>query len=127
MLSVKEAAEKLGVSGARVRAMLKSGQIEGHKIGNAWVIAEASIASRIQSGSHPGRPPANQCSVYERPIPDVDEAHRIFDDAKRVLSGCYNATFLDQARSQEEQAFWLRVADFFLQQKQQELIEKGVF
>lgn len=127
MLSVEEAARKLGVSGARVRALLKAGQLEGQKIGNTWAVAETSVAARVQSGSHPGRPAAERPKSHERAMPDVDEAHRIYDDAKRVLSGCYNAAFLNQARTPEEQAFWLRVADFFLQEKQRELVKEGVF
>ena len=127
MLSVQEAAAKLGVSGSRVRAMLKNGQLKGRKLGGTWAVAEASVAARLQSGSRSGRPSTKQTQAYERAMPDIDEAHRIYDDAKRVLSGCYNAAFLDQARTPEEQAFWLRAADFFLQQKQRELVENGVF
>ena len=127
MLSVQEAAELLGVSGARVRALLKNGQLEGKKIGNTWAIAESSVVKRASAGSRPGRPVVTQNQEFERSIPDIDEAHRIYEDAKRVLSGCYDAGFLNQARSSEEQAFWVRSADFFLQQKQHELVRAGVY
>ena len=127
MLSVQEAANKLGVSGARVRLLLKNNQLEGRKIGNSWAISERSVAARMRDGHRPGRPTVKRAHSYERPLPDVEEAHRLYDDAARVLAGCYDAAFLDQARTSEEQAFWIRVADFFLQQKQRELVEKGVF
>lgn len=36
--SVKEAAEKLGVSDRRVRVLLSEGRLEGRKLGHDWVI-----------------------------------------------------------------------------------------
>lgn len=126
MLSVGEAAEKLGITDVRVRALLKSGQLEGVKIGRAWAVSERSVAERLRDGAHPGRP-ARKEPRFERVLPDVDAAHRIYDEAARVLSGCYDAAFLEQARTPEEQAFWIRTADFFLQQKQRELVKAGVF
>ena len=126
MLSVHEAASKLGVSEARVRALLKSGHLDGTKIGKAWAVSEQSVAMRLQNGAKPGRPKHAQ-PRHERRVPDVEAAHRLYDDASQVLAGCYNAAFLDQARTPEEQAFWIRIADFFLQQRQRELVEKGVF
>lgn len=127
MLSVNQAAEKLGVSGARVRMLLKNGILEGRKIGNMWAVSERSVAARMQSGIRPGRPAAQLEQGYRRTLPDVEAAHRIYDEAARVLPGCYDAAFLDCARTPEEQAFWIRVADFFLQQRQHELVEEGVF
>ena len=126
MLSVHEAAVILGVSDARVRALLKDGGLEGTKIGRTWAVSERSVAKRRREGARPGRPTKN-VRGYERTVPDVDEAHRIYDDAARVLAGCYDAAFLDQARTPEEQAFWIRVADFFLQKRQRELVEEDVF
>ena len=127
MLSVREAAERLGVSQARVRALLKAQKLEGQKIGNTWGVSERSVAERLRGEHRPGRPAKDHGQEFTRALPDIDEAHRIYDDAKRVLAGCYNAAFLNHARTPEEQAFWIRVADFFLQQKQRELVEKGVF
>lgn len=127
MLGVKEAAKKLGVSSARVRAMLKASQLEGVKIGNAWAVSETSVAQRIEHGSHPGRPAATEAPPFNRTLPDVEAAHRIYDEAAEVLAGCYASAFLDQARTKEEQAFWIHTADFFLQQRQRELVKEGVF
>ncbi|MFC2017885.1 helix-turn-helix domain-containing protein [Chloroflexota bacterium] len=36
--SVKEAAEKLGISDRRVRVLLNEGRLEGRKLGHEWVI-----------------------------------------------------------------------------------------
>ena len=126
MLSVQESAEKLGVSGARVRAMLKDGILEGSKIGRTWAVSESSVAERLQQDVHPGRP-ATTTPVFERSIPDIDAAHAIYDESSKILAGCYNAAFLQQARSEEEQAFWIYVSDFFLQRKQKDLIAQGVY
>ena len=38
MLSVREAAQKLGVSERRVRVLLNEGRIEGRKLGRDWVV-----------------------------------------------------------------------------------------
>lgn len=126
MLSVREAADKLGVTDVRIRAMLKSGKLDGHKVGRAWVVSERSVAQRLREGGRPGRP-TRKAQQFERKLPDIDMAHHIYDEAERVLSGCYDSGFLSQARTPDEQAFWIRVADFFLQKKQRELVEKGVF
>ena len=127
MLNVQGAADMLGISGARVRALLKSGALEGWKVGNTWAVSERSVAERMRAGSRPGRPSAKSRQVVKRSVPDVEAAHRIYDEAARVLTGCYDAAFLDCARTPEEQAFWIRVADFFLQEKQRDLVREGVF
>jgi len=125
-LSVEQAAETLGVSGARVRAMLAAGQLEGEKVGRAWVVSAASVRRRLREGSHPGRP-SKKPQAFTRAFPDVEEAHQVYDDARRVLSGCYSAEFLNQARNADEQAFWLIAADFFLQCEQRKLIAEGAY
>ncbi len=126
MLSTKEAAHRLNVSEQRVRKMLATGQLVGTKLGRSWMVAEHSVQQRVLEGAHPGRPP-HETPHFTRTLPDAEAAHRIFDEAQRVLSGCYDAAFLRLARSPEEQEFWIRTADLLLQQKQRELIEQGVY
>ena len=126
MLSVSEAASRLGVSDARVRALIGAGALQAVKVGRAWAVAESSVEQRVRDGARPGRPSATP-KPFVRQVPDVDAAHLIYDEAQRVLAGCYDAAFLRQARTPDERAFWINVADFFLQQKQRELIRDGVF
>ena len=38
--SVKEAAEKLGISDRRVRKLLEEGRIKGRKLGRDWVVLD---------------------------------------------------------------------------------------
>ena len=58
---------------------------------------------------------------------DIEAAHRIYDESRRVLVGCYQSSFLDQARDEREERFWVCVADFFLRERQRELVAEGVF
>lgn len=44
-----EAAKKLNVSGARIRAMIADGVLEGRKEGRDWMVSTASIAMRRES------------------------------------------------------------------------------
>jgi len=126
MMSVSEAAGKLGVSDARVRALISAGALRATKVGRVWAVAESSVEQRLREGIRSGRPSTHPKPI-ERLIPDVDEAHWIYEEAKRVLAGCYDADFLKQARTLEERAFWISTADFFLQQKQRELVREGVY
>lgn len=126
MLSTKEAAQQLKVSEQRIRKMLADGLLEGQKLGRSWMVSEESIQKRKQEGAQVGRP-KKQEALLAPALPSPEEAHRIYEDAQRVLSGCYSAAFLDMARSPQEQEFWIRTADLFLQQKQRELIAQGVY
>lgn len=126
MLSVAQAAELLEVSGARVRAMLASGQLDGQKIGKTWAVSSSSVRKRLAEGPRPGRP-KKRSPGFTREHPDIEEAHALYDEAGKLLSGCYNAEFLNSARDEDEQAFWVLVSDFFLQQRQKELIGQGVY
>lgn len=54
-VSVAEAAATLGVSGARVRALIKAGELDAVKIGAAWIVDPASVDRRQQSKSPTGR------------------------------------------------------------------------
>lgn len=126
MIGVNDAAELLGVSKARVRMLIAEGRLQAEKVGNAWAINESDVERRRLERPQAGRP-KKQRKIGPPPLPDVDEAHRLYKDCKRVLTGCYDTEFLMQAKSREEKLFWVRVADFFLQQKQEELVEQGVF
>ena len=55
-ITASEAAEKLGVSRARVSQMVKSGILEGYTKGNASFITCESVERRLNSKPRPGRP-----------------------------------------------------------------------
>ena len=47
MISTQEAADRLGISGQRVRQLLEAGKIDGQRIGAVWVVDEDSVKDRI--------------------------------------------------------------------------------
>ncbi len=51
-LSVGDAAEKLGVIPARIRALIGVGALDAEKIGNRWLISRSSVEQRLK-GRHP--------------------------------------------------------------------------
>ena len=55
LLSLKEAAEKLGVSARRVNQLIDEGKLSAQKIGNSYVINEADL-EKIKVYGKPGRP-----------------------------------------------------------------------
>lgn len=55
-LSVADAAERLQVSAAHVRRLIKDGDLPAARMAGAWFIDPANIARRQQRASRPGRP-----------------------------------------------------------------------
>lgn len=55
-ITVKGAAERLGVSEPRVRQLLASGNIEGRRLGRAWLVSAESVAQLQERNRPPGRP-----------------------------------------------------------------------
>lgn len=56
LLSVKEAAERLGVTQTRVKKMVQDRQLDGYKYGNKLLISESSVMSRIEYIEKHGKP-----------------------------------------------------------------------
>ena len=54
MLTVADAAERLGVNTSRVRQLIRGGRIKATKFGSAWQIAESAL--RAVAERPPGRP-----------------------------------------------------------------------
>ncbi len=55
-LSVAEAAEQLGVSARRVRALLEHGRLEGRQVGGRWLLPSDQVESRRAAAPAAGRP-----------------------------------------------------------------------
>lgn len=134
MLTVKEAASKLGVSPARVRKLIADGNLSALKIGNTWVLEEKDVLDRISRHPRAGRPRASHSKSASIISEDrlkktmrAKEAKRLFRECKEILSAVPDAAMIVEAKSTEEASFYIAVSDFFLQQKQQELIHQGVF
>lgn len=56
IMSVTEAAQRLGVNRARVHQLIKAGLLEAEKIGNTFVVSNASVEKRLASMPRGGRP-----------------------------------------------------------------------
>lgn len=56
LLSVKEAAERLGVTQTRVKKMVQDRLLDGYKYGNKLLISESSVMSRIEYIDKHGKP-----------------------------------------------------------------------
>jgi excisionase family DNA binding protein len=59
LLNTKEAAEKLGVSVRRVRALITEGKLNAHQLGREYAIEENALTS-VQIHGKPGRPRKKQ-------------------------------------------------------------------
>lgn len=128
-MTVSQTAEMLGVSAARVRKMLQDGVLDGQKAGGVWVVDRSSVALRLQSGVRAGRPSlaakdnSEELAQRQRGV----RAHELYEACREVLAGAYDATVLAAAETEDERRFYLMVSDFFLQQKQRELVAQGVW
>jgi DNA (cytosine-5)-methyltransferase 1 len=68
LLSVKDAAERLGVSRQRVRSLLRLGQLEGRQLGKQWLIAPASLESHANKV---GGEPKDHAARRTGPLPKL--------------------------------------------------------
>ncbi|MEG1254023.1 MAG: helix-turn-helix domain-containing protein [Raoultibacter sp.] len=127
MLTVKQAAKKLGVSETRVRALIAGGSLSAEKFGRTWLLPEASVEQRLHAKPQAGRPQKKSSQPLPGTLKNAQQAHHLYDQCEEILTGCYNTAFLDQARTAKEERFFIAVSDFFLQEKQRELIDQGVY
>jgi len=56
MLSVPQAAARLGVHPGRVRQLVAEGRLASEKVGGRWLVDEAAVAARAAIELPPGRP-----------------------------------------------------------------------
>lgn len=131
MLSVTESAALLCVTPARVRALIVDGILPAHKVGRAWLLREEDVMQRLASHPRGGRPRAasDASNTSKLGISEYDQSslHEAYAICKESLRSCPSAAEIVKLKDPEEAAFRMAVADFFLQQKQRELIARGVF
>ncbi|MBE8528199.1 helix-turn-helix domain-containing protein, partial [Amycolatopsis sp. H6(2020)] len=108
-LSVREAAEHLGVSQRRVRALIAEGRLAAQKLGGRWEISRSAVQNRVADGAFPVRPmsPRSFDMLLERLRSMVDTAQegRLRADAVERLRV---ERRLQQLRSAAEPARLLR-------------------
>ena len=70
MISVHDAAARLGVSDRRVRALIESGRLRAQRLGRVWMIEPAALGS-VEGQRSPGRP-LNAASAWAELFTDRD-------------------------------------------------------
>src|SRR3954453_6451562 len=55
-IAVKDAAQRLGVSESRIRQLLAAGDLDGHRIGRAWLVDGDDFARLQGQQRRSGRP-----------------------------------------------------------------------
>lgn len=132
-LSTKDAVERLGISAVRVRELLEDGKLTGNKIGRAWIVDADSVERRRRDPPRAGRPrttgeaEAPDTRFAGSSDPDLNELRDIYLRCEKYLSGGYDASVYRAVPDERERRFLAHVTDFFLQEKQHELIARGVF
>ncbi len=108
-LSVREAAEHLGVSQRRARTLIAEGRLAAQKLGGRWEISRSAVQNRVADGAFPVRPmsPRSFDMLLERLRSMVDTAQegRLRADAVERLRV---ERRLQQLRSAAEPARLLR-------------------
>jgi excisionase family DNA binding protein len=59
LVSTDEAAERLGISGRRVRQLIDEGKLPAQYVGGGYVIEESALKS-VKVYGKPGRPPTKK-------------------------------------------------------------------
>ena len=131
MLSVSECAQILGVSPARVRQLIANGSLEATKVGRSWVLPEVAVYDRLLKNPSSGRPSSSSADVRSECATSSAESRcdlpQLFEDCKKAFSFCVPLDVLQSAKTQEEADFYMELSDFFLRQKQRELVKRGAF
>ncbi|MEG1434327.1 MAG: helix-turn-helix domain-containing protein [Gordonibacter sp.] len=140
MLSVSEGAQLLGVSPARVRALIAEGTLPAQKLGRAWTLRDEDVLQRAREKPRSGRPRAlDSKTLSEHPdtsstnlatdssTDSENDLHNLYLACRDVFSQRPDARLLEKTSQPEEASFYVAVADFFLQQKQLELVRQGVY
>ena len=131
MLSVSECAQILGVSTARVRQLIANGSLEATKVGRSWVLPEVAVYDRLLKNPSSGRPLSSSTDVRSECAASSAESRcdlpQLFEECKKAFSFCVPLDVLRSAKTQEEADFYMELSDFFLRQKQRELVKRGAF
>lgn len=130
MLSVSQSAEILGVTPARVRALIKSGTLTARKNGREWILCEEDVLQRAASRPRSGRPSAMAATPASAPHDfgkEAMQAQRIYRECLQLFQQYPSDAMIEQSESYQEASFYMAVADFFLQQRQAELVAAGVY
>lgn len=103
-LSVAEAAQVLGVSARRVRALLESGQLPGRQVGGRWLLPSRAVEHR-QEMPHKGGRPLSQASAWNT-LAVLSGAEDSLDDLPAPARSRARSRARDLARPDEIASNW---------------------
>lgn len=127
-MTVTQAAETLHISPARVRQLISNGALPAKKIGASWILREEDVLDRLSKAPEAGRPKKPlSCGLEQDETLDLSDFRLLYERCKKDLTEPMRLPLVKFARTSEEAAFYMAMADFFLQQKQAELVAKGVY
>lgn len=129
MLSSSEAADELGVTSVRIRELLDEGRLDGFRASRSRYVWRSSVERRKAEAPGAGRPKG--AAVPASAAPDVSQdafeavAHGLYEQCEGMFAGRYDVRLLQSACDGRERRFFAHVSDFFLQERQRELVEEG--
>jgi len=127
MLTVEQAAKQLSVTQARVRKMISDGVLPAEKFGRNWMILNTDVIKRAEQNPGRGRPKKNSTWSNSSTTPSAVVIQYLYLECKENLSKGYDINSILSLPTREEREFCIVLTDFFLQQKQRELIDRGVY
>ncbi|MCL2137392.1 MAG: helix-turn-helix domain-containing protein [Coriobacteriia bacterium] len=126
MLSVKQAAEKLQVTAERVRQLIYAGALPAVKFDRVWMVPEYAVEQRLSSQPKPGRP-----SATKRSYPQENEittlCRNLYEESKQLIEGCGGLPSIMTISDDRTRQFMVLIWGFITQEKQQQLIDAGIF
>ena len=125
MLTVTQAAHELNISPSRVRKLIAEEKIKAEKTGSAWTIPESEVTLRKESSPPAGRPKKSVAKPSQ--ATKCVNLHNVYMELKSGNYSRPSASTLAMMKDKEEIGFILCVYDYFLNIKQREEIEAGVF
>ena len=88
MITVAEAAQRLGRSLEQVRRYLREGKLKGQRIGGQWFVEEASLPSRYPLPSGPSasvREPGVTMEATKLTKEEIDALFKRIDDNREAI------------------------------------------
>ena len=92
---------------------------------------EAAVYDRLLKNPSSGRPSSSSDDLHSECVASSAESRcdlpQLFEECKKAFSFCVPLDVLQSAKTQEEADFYIELSDFFLRQKQRELVKRGAF
>jgi len=127
MQTVEQAAEYLGISQTRVRKMIYDGVLPAERFGRIWSIPDAAVIGRRASKPKSGRPKKDSAKDRKLTKGIPHTVQNLYHECRNSTAYRYEIDSIMNIPTPEEKDFYIAIADFFLQQKQKELIDAGVY